>query len=70
MPLIKDCLQQYRDIGRIIFNDEPTTVLNDVLHMRFLGASLKGREVEMMINNPQAATKDLNIFYKQFNSNW
>jgi hypothetical protein len=38
--------------------------------MRFLGASLKGREVEMMINNPQAATKDLNIFYKQFNSNW
>jgi radical SAM superfamily enzyme YgiQ (UPF0313 family) len=70
MPLMKECLHQYRDIVSIIFNDEPTTVLNDGLHMRFLGASLKGREVEMMINNPQAATKDLNIFYKQFNSNW
>lgn len=70
MPLIKQCLQQYREIVSIIFRDEPTTTLDDRLHMRFLGASMKGREVEMLINNPQAAAKDLSVFYKQLNTNW
>lgn len=70
MPLFKLCLKQYRDIVNTIFKDEPMTILDNRLQMRFLGASLKGKEIEMIINNPQAATRDIGVFYKNVNTNW
>jgi radical SAM superfamily enzyme YgiQ (UPF0313 family) len=70
MPLFKSCLEQYRDIVSTIFKDEIMTNLDNRLQMRFLGASLKGKEVEMLIDNPQAALKDINVLYKNVNTNW
>lgn len=70
MPFLKSCLEQYRDFVRVIFKDEPVTELNNKMQMKFLGASLKGKEVEMMIQNSAVAAKELSTVYKDINTNW
>lgn len=70
MPFLKLCLEQYRQIVSIIFKDESFTELSNKQQMRFLGASLKGNEVDMIIKNPLAAMTDMNMFYNNIKTNW
>ena len=70
MPFLKSCLDQYRQIVELIFREESFTQLNNKMEMRFLGASLKGKEVDMIIKNPIAAMTDINMFYKDITTNW
>ena len=70
MPFLKSCLEQYRDFVRVIFKDELVTELDNRMQMKFLGASLKGKEVEMIIQNSSVAAKELSTVYKNLNTNW
>lgn len=70
MPFLKSCLDQYRQIVNTIFQNQDFTELNNAMEMRFLGASLKGKEVQMMIQNPQCAYNDIRFFYNDVVTNW
>jgi hypothetical protein len=70
MPFLKLCLEQYRQIVSIIFKDESFTELSNKQQMRFLGASLKGNEVDMIIKNPSATMTDMSMFYNNIKTNW
>jgi radical SAM superfamily enzyme YgiQ (UPF0313 family) len=70
MPFLKLCLEQYRQIVSVIFKDEKFTELSNAQQMRFLGASLKGNEVDMIIKNTSAAMTDISTFYSNIKTNW